>query len=472
MSTKAIIEVELHDGEWKKFNESVKKHQEILGKMPGQWGAVGSSIGKVSDKAAKMVANAKHVKDSFSQAKTITDKFVIGLQAADRTISSLVRGSYSLAKNIASVTTSILKWGAGIAISGILSLGGLFATFGSMGKDIASTRSSALQTGSTYGQQIAAKNVYGVYGVDANEMMGMISKDIHSGNRLMRRAQLNPDQINGKESGDILPLYLKSMHDMYQNFMAEDKENGTRIVDLKMKGFFPNQDENMMRQIGHENISSLNDVYYSQSKAQDMKRGEQDRYTKFASDWDSVWDNAKKKLADAFSPLLGPMTKLSNSLLFTFGRILGSPLVKEGIGKAGAQIDQWATDLMSPKGQQAISDAIDSVGKFAKAVYDVAMFVESLIPEKKTVENIKMQAGGAYAGLHASGNAMAVPIIWTAEQFAKMTMGFNDLQRKAQNTILGEIVTNASNKQYNQMIGVDITINSPPGVPVSYSANK
>ncbi len=472
MSTKAIIEVELHDGEWKKFNESVKKHQEILGKMPGQWGAVGSSIGKVSDKAAKMVANAKHVKDSFSQAKTITDKFVIGLQAADRTISSLVRGSYSLAKNIASVTTSILKWGAGIAISGILSLGGLFATFGSMGKDIASTRSSALQTGSTYGQQIAAKNVYGVYGVDANEMMGMISKDIHSGNRLMRRAQLNPDQINGKESGDILPLYLKSMHDMYQKFMAEDKENGTRIVDLKMKGFFPNQDENMMRQIGHENISSLNDVYYSQSKAQDMKRGEQDRYTKFASDWDSVWDNAKKKLADAFHPLLDPMTKLSDSLLTTFGRILGDPNTQAGIVHAGAWMESTAKWLATKEGQQAIADGIEGVARFAKAVYDVAMFVESLIPEKKTIEDIKMKGGAALSANRTTGNAIAWPIQKAAEGAAALTMQFQKFQKNAQSTWLGNLATNSSNQQYNQMIGVDITINSPPGVPVSYSANK
>src|ERR1035437_2695134 len=207
MTKKVILEVEVNTSAWDRFNASVKAQQILLSKMPGQWGAVGGAIGKASDKVAKMVANAKNLQNSFAQAKTVTDKFVIGLQTADRTITALVRGSFSLAKNIASVTTSIAKWGAGIAISGILSLGGLFATFGSMGKGIAETRSNAMQSGSTYGQQKAGTDIYGVYGIPATDLMKMITNDIHSGGVAMSAAFNGlRTKFEGKEGGDVLPF--------------------------------------------------------------------------------------------------------------------------------------------------------------------------------------------------------------------------------------------------------------------------
>ena len=395
MSNKAIVEINLKDGEWRKFNESVKEHQKILSKMPGQWGMVGGAIGKSSDKVAKMVANAKNVKDSFAQAKTITDKFVIGLQSADRTISSLVRGSASLAKNIASVTTSILKWGAGIAISGILSLGGLFATFGSMGKGIAGTRSESMQTGSTYGQTKAAEIVYGTKlgsGVPSS-LMKMINEDINSGGALMLRAGLGREQFAGKSAGDVLPLYLQKMQDVFkQNSMVNGMANPA--IKPIMEGRFPNQDFGMMKQIGSENMASMNARYVTESVNQNMSKGSQDLYTNFAIQMDSVWENAKNKIAQAFTPLIGPMTTLSNSLIKSMGTMFANKNVQNGIKDFGKGIEKTAIWIASKEGQQAISDGIDSVARFAKAVYDVAMYVQSLIPSKEQI-GATGAAGGA-----------------------------------------------------------------------------
>lgn len=433
MTNKAIISVEINDGEWKKFNESVKKHQEILAKMPGQWGAVGGSIGKVSDKAAKMVANAKHVKDSFAQAKTITDKFVIGLQAADRTISSLVRGSYSLAKNIASVTTSILKWGAGIAISGILSLGGLFATFGGLGKDIAKTRSDRMQTGSTYGQVKAADIVYGTRGIDNQGMMQSITDDVSSGGAKMLMAGLQRDQFVGKGAGEILPLYLQAMHDKYQKFKSDPLTWG-----LKMEGFFPGMkgQTGAMRQIGEENIGALNEKYATESKVQNMKEGGQEIYTKFATQMDSVWENAKTQIAQAFMPLIGPMTTLSNSLIKSMGTMFANKNVQAGIKGFGNGIEKAAVWLASKDGQKAISDGIDGVARFAKAVYDVALFVEGLIPKKETIKSVGSTIGAVDDYAIAFGDKAQEYITIGAEGFAKAVVyaqdSANDLRKRQQ----------------------------------------
>ncbi|HET8687476.1 MAG TPA: hypothetical protein VFM18_12550, partial [Methanosarcina sp.] len=190
MATKSIIDIELNDSAWKSFQAQVKAHQEVLKKMPAQWGAVGQSVQKATGAAAKLVATMKDNAKQWKDADTFSKKLVLSLKSADRLATSLAKSTQTMARNLKDATKSLLSWGTVMGlISGVLGAGGLFG-IARMASSASAGTATALQTGSTFGGAKAAEIAYGQLlggagGVES--ILARMAKEKESGGLMFRR---------------------------------------------------------------------------------------------------------------------------------------------------------------------------------------------------------------------------------------------------------------------------------------------
>jgi len=411
---KSIIEVEIQDGQWKKFSEQVKGYQEELKKMPGQWGAVGKSLAKTQGVGAKFLATIKENAKQFKEANTLAGKMTLALKASDRMATSLARNTLTVARNMKDATKSLLSWGSIMGlISGVLGAGGLFG-IARMAASVSSGQSNAMRTGGSYGGSKAAGIAYGqAMGGEGGvqSLLETFAKEKESGGVAFRRLGMGEEQWKGKAPSDILGPFLKAVQEAYKN---APKGAEARV----METLAPDIDFNTIKQLSQTNIDQLEKTYESNKRALELSKGTQDAYANFKRTLDAAGEKIENVFVKGLRPLIPGLTALSGAVAKALSTIMKSPLIGGMIKGAGKSVETFAHYLTSEEFSNDMRSFLEEIKKIGKAMSDTAEFLskvfgtdksDSIEVMKKQIQNIPKNTAEFKAGQTTEQRISMIP---------------------------------------------------------------
>lgn len=385
---KSIIDIEINDGPWKAFQAQVKQHQQILSKMPAQWGAVGQSVGKVTGAAAKMVAAIKETANQFKNADTHLGKMVVMLKTSDRLVSGLARNTLKVARNLQEATRSLLSWGSILGVvSGVLGAGGLFG-IARMASTVSMGQASALQTGSTLGGAKAAEAAFGQLlggpgGVQ--NLLSRMAKEKESGGLMFRRLGMTEQQFVGKAPTDILGPFLEALKSAYIK--------APKGMEAKaMETLAPGLDFGLIKQLSQTNLSSLEAFYQTQKRQLDLSNAVQNSWSNLNRTLDAAGTQLENTFVKALTPLTPALIEFSKSLNKAIATLMASPFVKTVIAGAGKGLETFAKYIGSDEFSKDLKSFIDELKKVGAAIKDTADFLHKIFGEDKTAMRSQTEA--------------------------------------------------------------------------------
>lgn len=395
MTAKSVISVEIEGSQWDAHVKAFKKYQSDLAQTKFQWGAIGKTINSAATSSKQLWGNIKAVKNDFAAIQTSTGKIVVGLKAADRTVSALARGTLAVARNLKDATLSLLKWGSLTSLfSGLLGAGGLFG-ISRMAQSVTSGQSQSQRTGSTYGETKAAEAAYGnvinVQSVLEKINQARLSGGMIDGNPIFQK--LGMKNWQNKSSAEILPEFLAASKRMFADLQ---KSTGGRAgLATGGMGLESILGLGEYTQLQKTDLDQKKQIYAANKRQLDLSESTQNAWVRFTQQLQIAGDMIHKVFATSLVGLAGPLGELSKSLAKAVGIVMNSKFVKAGITGAGKGLETFANYLSGEQFPKDFQKLMDGLAKFGDAMMNAAEFINKWLapaPSDKTLaEQLKSQ---------------------------------------------------------------------------------
>lgn len=354
MSAKSIIDIDVNDEKFTRFQEQFAKYQAALKGMPSQWGKIGATMGGALDATL----------DKLGKAGT-----AIGKSAGDtaRQFRDMARSTGTVVKNIASATVQLLKWaGVTSAFGGLLGAGGLFG-IGRLAQGANDVRRQSQGFGLSAGDLRAARINYGRY-VDVDTTLGGITSAQYD---LSKRWAFSGVGVNpeGKNSAQLMVEMLPRMVEAFKRAgpagqQYAESHGFTEFVDLptlvRLSKLAPGELQEAAAGYGRDRAELAN--------SDTTLRKWQD----FNTQLDRAGEQIKSVLIDGLTPLVGPLTALSKSVAAAVAAFLKTPQMGEWIDTFGAGIKRAGEYLGSDDFRQNITMFMEAVGNLARGAAKLA----------------------------------------------------------------------------------------------------
>ena len=161
MALKSVIDIDINDAAFQRYQASFKQYQELLAKTPGAWkkvtGEIDASRKSFEDLVAAAAARQGYAKLT-AEAETLAKRQTEAQAVAWR---DMARSTRTVATNIIDATRALLRWTELTSVfTGLLGVGGLFG-IERLATSAAGQRRSASGLGITPGEQRAFGLNYG-----------------------------------------------------------------------------------------------------------------------------------------------------------------------------------------------------------------------------------------------------------------------------------------------------------------------
>lgn len=364
MATKSVIQIDVLDESFKKFQQAFDKYQAALKKMPGDW----QKVNQTSAGGAQTLN--KHLEKSLKNLQEFDKK----VKDANKDLKETEKSTSNIAQNLANSVVSLARW---VTLG---SIGGGFG-LGALGASASDYRRQAQGLGISTGGLRAANVNLGRY-INPGQVLGNIA-DIQ--NDLSRRPILNRLGLGaGQNAEQALPTII------------------TNAIKLFNQGGKTSQYAQAM---GLTQVFSLEELRrlssLSQKELQEtFKKLKQDRDTLSVDDetsrkWQNFWVQLKRsgndletKLIDKLVALAPAFEKLSEGITKFITSLLDSPKLKVWIENLGSKIEDFGKYLTSPEFQQDIEDFYENVKNFGLALKSVTDYIQDFFktPEQRNAE--------------------------------------------------------------------------------------
>lgn len=378
---KSILDIEVNDEKFQKFQEQFAKYQAALKAMPRQWTKVGEDMNGALDsaktKVEKMGVSVGKIGATmgvvFGDAINKIDKMGVVMaknsKEAARQFNEMSKNTGPLAKNITNATTQLLKWASLTSVfGGLLGAGGLFG-IGRLAQGASDTRRQAQGYGVNSGELRAAQTNYGRYIDVEGTLSGITAAQYDLSKRhTFAGVGVNPE---GKTSAELM---IEMLPKMAQAFKAAGPA-GAQIAEAR--GFTQFVDIPTLVRLSKLNPDELQEAArgYSRDKG-DLANSDATlrKWQEFNAQLDRAGSQIKAVLIDGLSPLVGPLAQLSKSVATAVAAFLKSPQMGEWIESFGQGIKGVAEYMGSPEFRDNIRMFLEAVGNLARGAAKVAHF--------------------------------------------------------------------------------------------------
>ncbi len=381
MSRTAVVKLDIDDSKLKLVTKQLVENEKKLQAMPGQWGKVGQSIGKVTGAGEKFVKAVAKTSEQFLNANTATQKLVIGLKAADRTVSSLGRGTMTVARNLKDATKSLLSW-AGVMglISGVLGAGGLFGIT-RMAESVSTGQTQSKRTGSTYGEEKAASIAYGNL-INVQSVLEQINRARQSGGLIngkpvFQQAGLKNTDWQGKSSAEILPKYLEAIQNKFTELSK--KSGGLQGLASGATGLEDIVDFGTLTQLANMRngeLETMQSIYQARKKELDLSEGTQNAWANFSKQLQAAGEKLENVFVKSLVTLTPALGKFSEAMVNAVGNLMKSGFVKNLVSGAGKELNKVSTYLSSDEFSQDLKNFLTELQKIGDTMLNIAHFME------------------------------------------------------------------------------------------------
>ena len=354
MATKSIIEIDVLDDPFKDFQKRWEKYQEQLKSSPSAWKASSSEIKKTNGEVNSVVNNIVIINNGLNKNKK-------ALEDANRTWSSIGKGTKTVAANIKDATTSLLKWASLTSVfSGLLGAGGLMG-IGRLAAGAGDRLRQSQGLGmSTSGMQAAQTN-FG-RAVDVNSVLSSIRdiKNDPSRQWAFGAAGVNQNKSPDELLGDLIKSAKKMQGTSGNKFTAEA---------TGLTNFFSMDELERFKSMSDAQIDSM-----IKQTAADKKTLEINEKTQQAwQDLDVQLHRSGQTIENIFLSKLvgiaGPLDKLSAALAASLNTILSDPKLPGYIDSFGKSLEDAAKYLGTNDFKNNVKSFIDDVSGMAHGIH-------------------------------------------------------------------------------------------------------
>lgn len=379
MAVKSVLDIEVNDSAFVRYQESFKKYTEALSGQPDAWKKIAGEI-DASQKSFKDLVAAAVARQGFAKLNAEAEAVAArSLDQQSRTWGDLAKSSKLFATNIGEATRSLLRWASvTTAVSGLLGVGGLWG-IDRLAQGAASQRRSSTGLGISTGEEQAFNLNYGRI-VDAPSVLSGVNESLTNvGKRgSLLRAGLTEQDISGKDAAQVSALLvtkLKALADQTPTQLLGNIVQSRGLSDLGIS-------EQDLRRIKDRPASELADYerkFRGDTKELDLAPGQLRAWEDFKRQLDLAGATVKKILIDGLTPLAGPLGDLSKALTDALKDFVSGGGAKELIKEMVNGIQEFANFVKSGEFRKNIQDFSSDIGTMAHAIHTALGWIPEII---------------------------------------------------------------------------------------------
>jgi hypothetical protein len=363
--TRSVVDIDVQDASFQRFNELFTKYQASLAATPGKWKETNKEASVLIEQFERLGA-ALLAQGQIERENAEADKDRVNrLKHTETMWTSINKSSQSVAKNVLDIGAGLLKWGA--LLGGGLAVGGLFG-LDRFAYSAADQRRSSKGLGISIGEQSAFDTNFSRF-VDPNAFLGGIN---NAASNVSLQAPLyglgvNPNQDTARVATDTLkavytlaratPTNLLGLLDSSRHL----DQLGISVQDLnRLKGTDPSEFNKTLSRYGSDvRALGISD-----------KTGE--AWTDFVNQMGRAGKEIENVFIEKLVPLKEPLSNLSATIVTTFERFADGGAIKSGINTLADWINNFNGQVASDKFQTAVSDLVSDTSVIADSFHVLA----------------------------------------------------------------------------------------------------
>ena len=371
MAVKSIIDVEVNDEAFQRFQKLFEKYQSAVQTLPKSWGTVGKEIAGQSVTFEKLAAlllaqaalSGKHAASEREAANA-------GRRSAGYW-HSLVKSSREFVTNVSRATHSILRIaGVGSIFGGLLGLGGLFG-LDRLAGTVGAGRRSALGLGISYGAQRAFTVEYGRV-VEPGGFLAAISESLRDVTKrsALYGAGFTEAELAGKSTGQVaveMIRHLKSIADRTPTALLAQQ-----LQALGLGQFISLQEFQRLKATPATELAGYQRAFFKERAAFGLSPVNQRIWQDFAVQMNRAGAQIENVFVRGLRPLIPSLGQLSGSFARAIQTFLGNKHLGEWIAAFGKGIERVAKYIGSDEFQ-------NDVTRFANGLSGLATAIENFL---------------------------------------------------------------------------------------------
>jgi hypothetical protein len=415
VAVKSIIDIQVNDGEFKRFHALFQQYQKHLNATPLAWNKIAQAQGKSTKAFEELVALEIQ---SLGHAKMMQQVQAAAARLTRTNADSwreMGRNTKEVAGNIRDMTSSLLKWASLTTVfSGLIGAGGLFGIT-RMAEGVAAGRRSSLGLGVGYGEQKAFKNSFDRI-IDADSFLSNINEAMHSatGKASLFGVGLKSGDLGGS-TADVGVKFLERARALAKSsspdFDAETMR--ARGIDKHMSL----QDFQRLRSTSDDEFNNLKGRFGRNTGAFGVGSPDQLAYQNFVTTIDEAGDKLNAVFVRGLVPLIPGLEKLSTATVEAVKAFLEAPQLKKWIEGAGEGLKTFATYVGTDDFQDKVKKFVWGIGVIADKIVSIVSWFGGgdFDPKHPTSAEKNLGGGNPQSSGEAKANAWLNYIFPTAK---------------------------------------------------------
>lgn len=368
MTLKSVIDIDVDDSKFARFQELFKRYNEQLSKMPSAWkdsSKESKAMATHFDRMASALMAQAHLSRETTNAQREQEKY---LTRSERLWVSMSNATKDVARNIIGATGALLRWSGLIgAVSGLLGAGGLWG-IDRMAAGVSGQRRSAMGLGMSIGQQQAFEVNLGRF-VNPGAFLGGIGAAVAD---ISKQGPLYALGVN--PNGSTSRVAIATLRALRARALATPVnqlgilEKQYRLGDIGIG----TEDLRRLRAATPQEFNAQLAHYRSDVGALGLGDKTALQWQNFSTQMQRAGETIFKTFVTGLTPLVPALTKLSSAFTKFLGVLLSSPLIKKGLDDIAHWLDNFAGTISAPAFLKSVQGFVSDVGALADAIHAVA----------------------------------------------------------------------------------------------------
>lgn len=367
MTLKSVLDIDVNDSKFQRFQALFEKYQAALAKSPGMWKAVdkaANAAGSQFEKMAAALMAQNQLSREGAEASRAQDRH---LTRSDQLWTSMAKSTRSIAGNILSATRSLLSWSGIISgIGGLLGAGSLWG-LDHMAANAANQRRSSTGLGMSSGEQRAFQVNFSRL-VNPDAYLNWVNQIETDPTKAWSAYALGAAPTGNTEKDAV--RILQALRSKAQStptsqlglLQQQFGLSGVSTEDLRRLQTMSGGEFNQLLGSNRRDIGALGISDPTLKKWQD-----------FNNQLERAGAQIFKVFVNGLTPLIGPLEHLSQGVVHFLEILMRKDgIVEQGINKLAGWLDSFAGSLDSSQWQSTFEHFTSSIGDMADLIHTVA----------------------------------------------------------------------------------------------------
>ena len=372
MAARSILDIQVNDAEFQRFNALFTKYTAALNKQPAQWAQVTNSI-KNNAQGFQAVVNAIVAQTAvLAKVQTVQGRITAQTNQTAGAWKLIARTTTSVAANIQTITRDMLRWtGVGGAITGLLGIGSLWG-LDRLAAGVTGTRRSALGLGIGYGEQQAFGPLFSRF-LDPGAFLGGVSGALYDLSnpawKGLMAAGIRPGTTD--DAAQVGVQLLTRLPQMFANIPKNLRGTYAQSLGLGELGL-NTQDINRLLGAQPGERAQMIKQFTGTAGALNLDPKSQKAWNDFLTTLDISSKKIETVFVKGLAPLAEPLAEVSSALADFIKTLLDQPELKTWMHDLGDAIHKFSIEVTTPEFKRGVLD-------FAHGIVRMAILIDHFV---------------------------------------------------------------------------------------------